>query len=117
MSFTATDEIKKSIDRIFKAIPGLFIAEKAKDVNGAYQVIFTDVDYPWHTFIEGTKCSTHKGMHPNPIVTMSLSSFDFTDITYGRLNETMALMKGKFKIKGNLVQAVKYSKLFYKLKN
>lgn len=117
MSFINTNEMKQNIDKIFQAIPNLFIVEKAKNVNGVYQVIFTDIDYPWYTVIEDTKCIAYQGMHYNPIVVMSISSLDFADITCGRLNETVALMKGKFKIKGNLVQAVKYSKLFYKLKN
>jgi putative sterol carrier protein len=109
------DEIKQNIEQLFQEIPGLFITEKSRDINGAYQVIFTDIDYPWHTKIEGTKCSSHQGVHPQPVVTMLLSSSDFANITYGRLNETAALMSGKIKLQGNLIQAIKYSKLFRKL--
>lgn len=105
----------KQIEEIFRVIPELFITEKAKDIDGAYQVIFTDIDSPWHTIIIGKDCKTYPGIHSYPIVTMTVSSDDFIDITCGRLNDTAALMKGKIKIKGNLMKAIKYSKLFRKL--
>jgi putative sterol carrier protein len=115
MDSLAQDKIKSKINYIFQVMPELFIGEKAEGVNGAYQIVFTDIDYPWHTLVEGANCTSHLGIHPNPAVIMSVSSSDFADITFGKLNETIALMKGKIKIKGNLVQAVKYSKLFYKI--
>lgn len=105
----------KEIEEIFRMIPDLFITEKAKDIDGAYQVIFTDIDLPWHTIITGSDCKTYPGIHDYPVVTMTVRSEDFVEITYGRLSDTAALMKGQIKIKGNLMKAIKYSKLFRKL--
>ena len=70
------DARKLKIDSIFNNTPNLFIKNKSKGMDGAYLVIFTDVDYPWYTVIKSSKCTTHQGLHSMPTVTMRVNSTD-----------------------------------------
>ncbi len=106
---------QKTIDNIFAEIPNLLISEKATGIDGAYQVLFTDLDYPWFTIIQDDQCATYQGRHHSPIVTMTLSSENFVAITQGKLSETLALMTKKMKLEGNILQAIKYSRAFRKM--
>lgn len=108
-------KIKEKINKIFEEIPGLFSGQKHDDLNGSYQVKFTDIDYPWYTVIDRVNCTSYQGEHSSPVVTMIISSSEFMDIFYGKVSEIMALMTGKMKLEGNLVKAIRYSKSFRKL--
>lgn len=111
---TATN-LQAQIIEIFTLTPRLFIAEKSAGLDGYYQVLFTDIDFPWYTQIQASSCTTHQGMATDPTVVMMISTTDFIEIIHGRLKETLALMTGRLKLEGNLVLAVKYSKIFRKL--
>lgn len=106
---------KEALDHIFDQIPDLLITEKARGLDGVYQVIFTNINYPWFVVISNEKCTTFQGQYPSPLVTMNVNSEDFIAIVQGKLNETLALMTKKMKLEGNILQAIKYSKAFRKM--
>ncbi len=112
---TILSPIEQALNQIFAEIPNLLIREKAIGIEGVYQVIFTNINYPWFVVIRENGCTTHQGEHENPIVTMRVSCEDFVAIVRGQMNETLALMTKKMKLEGNILQAIKYSKAFRKI--
>lgn len=114
-AYTVLSQKQETLDKIFAQIPNLLMSDKATGIEGVYQVIFTNINYPWFVVIRENMCTTHQGEYETPIVTMNVSCEDFVAIVRGQLNETLALMTKKMKLEGNILQAIKYSKAFRKM--
>jgi ribonucleotide reductase beta subunit family protein with ferritin-like domain len=94
------DLIKRSVDT--SATP-----------NGAatIQWDFRDAD-PWFLRIDNGSTSAEKGRLESPDVTLTCRFEDWIDITAGRTDPRVAMLKGKLRPKGNVRMLMRMSKLF-----
>jgi len=96
-------------DTIFKA----FVPEKAEGVDTVVQFKFTGPEASdWYVVVKDQKVETTEGLHPDPKMTMTVNSDDYLKISSGQLDPTMAFMRGKVKVKGDIGVAVAMGKYF-----
>jgi putative sterol carrier protein len=90
-----------------------FIPEKAAGVDTVMQYIFTGPEASeWHVIVKDQKCEAVQGMHASPKMTMTVNSGDYIKIATGELDPTMAFMKGKVKVSGDMGVALGMGKYF-----
>jgi putative sterol carrier protein len=66
----------------------------------------------WLVHIDHGKCTAGKDLDLDPRVTIRMDSADFLKLVTGNANPTMAFMRGKLKVKGDLGFAAQLPKLF-----
>ena len=64
------------------------------------------------TIVKDQKCESTEGLHPDPKMTMTVDSEDYIKISTGELDATMAFMKGKVKVSGDMGVALGMGKYF-----
>ena len=105
MSLTAKEFFSQAESR--------FQVEKAGDVKVSYSFdISGDNGGKWSIKIENG--TVHKADEPleGADVTFAAKDTDWAEICLGKLNEQMAFMTGKSKVKGNMAQAMKLKTYF-----
>ncbi|HQU37736.1 MAG TPA: SCP2 sterol-binding domain-containing protein, partial [Anaerolineales bacterium] len=66
----------------------------------------------WYVVVKDQKCESAEGLHPDPKMTMTVDSEDYIKIANGELDATMAFMKGKVKVSGDMGVALGMGKYF-----
>jgi putative sterol carrier protein len=61
--------------------------------------------------IDDGKGVVSEGISASPDITVTMSSNDFMDLVEGRLDGVMAFMKGKLKVKGDMMLAMRLQSL------
>lgn len=90
-----------------------FQPDKAKGVDTIVQFIFTGAQASnWYVVVKDQKCESVEGLHPDPKMTMTVDSEDYIKIANGELDATMAFMKGKVKVSGDMGVALGMGKYF-----
>ena len=90
-----------------------FQPDKAKGVDTIVQFIFTGAQASnWYVVVKDQKCESVEGLHPDPKMTMTVDSEDYIKIANGELDATMAFMKGKLKVSGDMGVALGMGKYF-----
>lgn len=90
-----------------------FQPDKAKGVDTIVQFIFTGAQASnWYVVVKDQKCESAEGLHPDPKMTMTVDSEDYIKIANGELDATMAFMKGKVKVSGDMGVALGMGKYF-----
>ncbi len=100
-------------DLMTKTIYKAFLPEKAAGVDTVMQFNFTGAQASeWHVTVKDQKIQSAEGTHPNPNMTMTVSSEDYVKIATGEMDATMAFMKGKVKVSGDMGVALGMGKYF-----
>jgi len=90
-----------------------FVPEKAAGVDTVVQFKFTGPEASnWHVIVKDQKFESIEGEHPSPKMTMTVNSDDYLKISNGDLDPTMAFMKGKVKVTGEIGVAMKMGQYF-----
>ena len=90
-----------------------FQPDKAKGVDTIVHFIFTGAQASnWYVVVKDQKCESVEGLHPDPKMTMTVDSEDYIKIANGELDATMAFMKGKVKVSGDMGVALGMGKYF-----
>ena len=96
-----------------ETIKTAFQPEKAKGVDTVVQFKFTGAQASdWYVVIKDQKCESTEGLHPALKMTMTVDSEDYIKISTGELDATMAFMKGKVKVSGDMGVALGMGKYF-----
>jgi len=94
-------------------LPQAFIAEKAAGIDTIVQFKFTGSEVAeWYVIIKDQKCQAAQGLHPGPNMTMTVDADSYIKISTGELDPTMAFMKGKVKVTGDMAVALKMGQYF-----
>lgn len=96
-----------------ETIKSAFQPDKAAGVDTIVQFKFTGAQASnWYLIIKDQKCESVEGLHPDPKMTMTVDSEDYIKISTGELDATMAFMKGKVKVSGDMGVALGMGKYF-----
>jgi putative sterol carrier protein len=94
-------------------MPGAFLPEKAPGLDAAIQFKFTGAEAgDWHAVIKDGKCTTARGEHASPKMTLTADSSDYVKIFTGEIDGMQAFMQGKLKLAGDLNLAMKLMQMF-----
>ncbi len=94
-------------------IKSAFVPEKAEGVDTIVQFKFTGPQASdWYVVIKDKTCESIPGIHSAPKMTMTVDSEDYIKIATGELDPTMAFMKGKVKVTGDMSVALGMGKYF-----
>jgi putative sterol carrier protein len=90
-----------------------FIPEKADGVDTIIQFRFTGSQASeWYLIIKDRQCQSIQGSHPSPKMTMTVDADDYIKMAIGEMDATMAFLKGKVKVTGDLTVALKMGQYF-----
>ena len=96
-----------------ETIKSAFVPEKAAGVDTVVQFKFTGSQASeWYVIIKDQKFESVQGIHPNPKMIMTVDSDDYIKISTGELDATMAFIKGKVKVSGDMGVALGMGKYF-----
>ena len=96
-----------------ETIKSAFVPEKAAGIDTVVQFKFTGSQASeWYVIIKDQKVESVQGTHPSPEMTMTVDSDDYLKISTGELDATMAFMKGKVKVSGDMGVALGMGKYF-----
>ena len=86
-----------------KTIKKAFVPANAAGVNTVMQFDFTGPQAShWIVTVKDQTLETSQGTHPDPAMTMTVDSDDYVKIVNGELDSSMAFMKGKVKVSGDM---------------
>ena len=91
-----------------ETIKSSFMPEKAEGVDTVIQLRLTGSQASdWYLIIKDQKCKSIQGVHPDPKMTMTVDSEDYIKMAIGEMDATMAFLKGKVKVSGDISVALK----------
>jgi putative sterol carrier protein len=96
-----------------QAIPNHFNAEKAKDVSGVVQCMFSgNQASDWVITIENQECKVDEGKATNPDLTLKADAEVGVKVLTGEIDPMRAYMLGKVKVFGDLSLGMKLTNFF-----
>ncbi len=102
-----------NIKEYFDTLPQRFVASAAKGMNAVYQFeLAGDSGGTYHVAVNDGAMEIHEGPHAAPSATLKMAADEYVKMANGKLNGTMAFMKGQLKITGNMVLAQKMQNIF-----
>jgi putative sterol carrier protein len=105
--------IVSSVKDYFDTLPQRFVPTAAKGVNAVFQFELSGDDGgTYHVTVEDGSMKIGEGPSSNPSATIKMTSKDYVDMVNGKLSGTMAFMKGKLKVTGNVLLAQKMQSIF-----
>ena len=97
-----------SVKQYFETLTERFIPEAAKGVTATYQFEIGGEGGGTYTVkVENGAMHVTEGATESPSTTIKMSAADYIEMVNGKLSGTMAFMKGKLKVTGNVMLAQK----------
>jgi len=97
-----------SVKEYFDTLDQRFIASAAKGVKAVYQFeLAGDGGGTYHVTIDDGTMTVAEGASASANTTIKMTATDYIEMVNGKLSGTMAFMKGKLKVTGNVLLAQK----------
>ena len=97
-----------SVKQYFDTLNDRFIASAAKGVKAIFQFeLAGDGGGTYHVTIDDGTMAVAEGPAASPNTTIKMAAEDYVQMVNGKLSGTMAFMKGKLKVTGNVLLAQK----------
>lgn len=102
-----------SVKHYIETLPERFVAGASKGVHAVFQFeISGDGGSTFHVSVDDGTMAVHDGQATSPNTTIKMNSADYVEMVNGKLSGTMAFMKGKLKVTGNVMLAQKMQNIF-----
>ena len=102
-----------SVKEYFDTLTERFQPEGAKNVQAVFQFELSgDSGGTYHVIIDNGTMQVIEGAHTTPNATIKMAGDDYVKLVNGKINGTMAFMKGQMKVTGNMLLAQKMQAIF-----
>jgi putative sterol carrier protein len=102
-----------SVKHYIETLPERFVASASKGVHAVFQFELSgDGGSTFHVSVDDGTMAVHDGAAASPSTTIKMNSEDYVQMVNGKLSGTMAFMKGKLKVTGNVMLAQKMQNIF-----
>jgi len=102
-----------SVKHYIETLPERFVPDASKGVHAVFQFeIAGDDGSTFHVSVDDGTMAVHDGVAPSPNTTIKMNAADYVQMVNGKLSGTMAFMKGKLKVTGNVMLAQKMQNIF-----
>ena len=102
-----------SVKDYFETLPQRFQPNAAKGVKATFQFELSgDGGGTYHVKIDDGTMAVVEGPTDSPSTTIKMAADDYVQMVNGKLSGTMAFMKGKLKVTGNVMLAQKMQNIF-----
>ena len=94
--------MSSEVQKIFEAMPGAFLPEKAGNAKALIQLDLTGKDGgKWIVDVADGKCQVREEAIAQPDLTVTMAAENFVALYSGKLDPIPAFMSGKIKVAGN----------------
>jgi putative sterol carrier protein len=102
-----------SVKHYIETLPERFVASASKGVKAVFQFeIAGEGGSNFHVSVDDGTMAVEEGVAPSPSTTIKMNADDYVQMVNGKLSGTMAFMKGKLKVTGNVMLAQKMQNIF-----
>lgn len=96
-------------NELIEKLPDAYIPEQAAGLEMTVQFM---IEQPMFAVVEKEGCQVHYGQAQSPDLVVTLADKDVAKLLCGKLNGVMAIMTGRLKVEGDLVNARKLPEMF-----
>jgi putative sterol carrier protein len=100
-----------SVQNYFETLPQRFVADASKGLHAIFQFELAGAG-TYHVKVDDGTMQIVEGASEKPNTTIKMAGDDYVKMVNGQLSGTMAFLKGKMKIAGDMMLARKMEAIF-----